>query len=112
MSIAPTRRRPKALIALGALALALAAAGPASAEPNQPTTTKKDCTFTWPDGGTATFKHGEKVTIRMKGDNNITVEVAYRCNDGKWEPAIPLYVQPTATTVSVSTLSAYSTPGP
>jgi hypothetical protein len=50
MSIAPTRR-PRALIALGALALTLAAAGPAGAEPNQPTETpKKGCTLVLPDG--------------------------------------------------------------
>jgi hypothetical protein len=110
MSIAPTRR-PRTLIALGALALALAAAGPASAEPNQPTeTAKKDCAFTYPDGFTTTFKHGEKVTIRMKGSNNVTIEVTFQCNDGKWVN-VPYYVQPT-TTVSVSTLSAYTYPGP
>jgi hypothetical protein len=109
MSIAPARRA-RALIALGALALALAAAGPASAEPTQPTAPKKDCDFTWPGGGTTTFKHGETVWIRTKGSNNVTIEVAYRCNDGKWEPARPLYVQPTVT-VSVSTLSAYTYPG-
>jgi hypothetical protein len=109
MRISPISR-PRALVALGALALA--AAGPASAEPAQPPETpKKDCAFVYPDGFKTTFKHGETVTIRMKGSGGVTIEVSFRCNDGKWENVPRLYVQPSAT-VSVSTLSAYTYPGP
>jgi hypothetical protein len=111
MSIAPTRR-PRALIALGALALALATAGPASAEPKQPTeTAKKGCPLTLPDGSQVVWPHGSPLTIRTKGSNGVTIEQSWRCNDGKWEPTKPLHVQPTAT-VNVPTLSASKYPSP
>jgi len=73
-------RSPRALVALGALALALAAAGPAAAEPNQPTApAKKGCLLRHPDGAYEKFDDGETFTITSSAGTS-----TFKCNDGTW----------------------------
>jgi hypothetical protein len=101
MSISPIRG-PRALVALGVLALALAAAGPAGAEPsNSRQTVKHGCILqTGKDQATA-YPHGSTLTVNWGGGKD-----TLRCNDGNWEKVKAIYVRPNVT-VSASALTSY-----
>src|SRR5262245_1663665 len=87
-------RSVKALVALGALTLALAAAGPAAAEPNQPAApTKKGCILRHPDGVYEKFDHGETFTMTSSAGTS-----TFKCNDATWDRVTKLVATGAGTT--------------
>src|SRR5262245_2617566 len=89
-------RSAKALVALGALPLALATAGPAAAEPNQPPgqpPAKKGCGLRHPDGVMEHFDHGETFTMTSSAGTS-----TFKCNDGTWERVTKLVATSAGTT--------------
>jgi hypothetical protein len=84
--------RTKALAALAAVGLALAVAGPASAEPNK-TPEKKGCSiqFQGPGAGQSlTYPDGYKYVVNATDGKTHT----YTCNDGKWTETVSLTAGP------------------
>lgn len=96
------------LAALGATSLTLMAASPADAiyrsyelsdseapvlertaeRDDAPTgETKQGCNLKLPNGALDVYKHGDVVTITVKGSDGTSYTVKFRCNDGTWEPA-------------------------
>lgn len=95
------------LAAIGVTSLALVGASPANAiyysydsdseaptwqrtaeQDNPPTEEpKQGCNLKLPNGGIDPYKHGDTVTITVKGSDGSSYTMKFRCNDGKWEPA-------------------------
>ncbi len=71
-------RNAKALVVMGAVSLALVAAGPASANDSQPTSGGKRCVLKLPNGASDIYEHGDTVTI--SGSDGTTTK--WKCNDG------------------------------
>lgn len=95
MNIHRTRsivRRPgrtRVLAALAAAGLALAVAGPASAEPSKPPE-KKGCSvqLQGPGAGQSiVYPDGYKFSVQAKNDGKTHT---YTCNDGKWTETVSL----------------------
>src|SRR5262245_16722990 len=89
--IASRSGRGKALATVAAAGLALAVAGPASAEPNQtPAPAKKGCSvqLQGPGAGQSiVYPDGYKFSVYAQNDKKTHT---YTCNDGKWEETVSL----------------------
>jgi hypothetical protein len=90
-SIAPRMNRMKALVALAAVGLALAVAGPGFAEPNTgQAPAKKGCSvqLQGPGAGQSiVYPDGYKFSVTASNDNKTHT---YTCNDGKWTETVSL----------------------
>ena len=101
------RSRP-AVAALAAVALALGAAGSASAETNQTPPAKKGCEVQLKGPGAGqSIVYPDGYSFSVQGSNDGKTHT-YKCNDGKWEETVALTAPPlrfgavTAATVQVS----------
>jgi hypothetical protein len=96
-NIVPRPGRTKALAALAAVGLALAVAGPASAEPKQtPAPAKKGCEvqLKGPGAGQSiVYPDGHSFSVYAQSDRKTHT---YTCNDGKWTETVSLTAGPAA----------------
>jgi hypothetical protein len=94
--------RRTALVALSAVTVALAAAGPAAAESKTPTAppAKKGCEIQLKGPGagqSVVYQHGYSFSILAQDNKTHT----YTCNDGTWTETVTLTAGPRSAAVSI-----------
>ena len=93
-SFVPRPGRARALGFLAAVGLALAIAGPASAEPNKTPPAKKGCEvqLKGPGAGQSiVYPDGYKFSVYARSDSKTHT---YTCNDGTWSETVSLTAGP------------------
>jgi hypothetical protein len=96
------KSRRTALVALSAVTVALAAAGPAAAESKTPTAppAKKGCEIQLKGPGagqSVVYQHGYSFSILAQDNKTHT----YTCDDGSWKETVTLTAGPRSTAVAV-----------